>query len=187
MLSELQKRKLTVVFNTYDTDGNGVLEEQDFVQRVAKVVAPRNAEPGSPTYDWAYNKWMKEWGRLQRLADVNQDNKVSLDEWFAFHERELQLERPQLPYWRNPEEDGLTFTEFIFDIVDLDDNGKISWKEYSLFLHAYGIDWDLHQEIFQKLDLNGDGVLSKDEWVVLLNQFFGDDPDAPGNWHLGPY
>ncbi len=58
MLSDLQQRKLTVAFNTYDTDGNGVLEEQDFVQRAAKVVAARNAGPGSPTYDWAYNKWM---------------------------------------------------------------------------------------------------------------------------------
>lgn len=187
MLSDLQKRKLTVAFNTYDTDGNGVIEKQDFVERVAKVVAPRNAGPGSEIYDWAYNKWMKEWGRLQSLADTNQDNVVSLDEWFIFHERELQLEPPELPYWLKPEEDGLTFAEFIFDIIDLNGDGEIARKEHSLFLNAYGIDWDLHQEIFDKLDLNGDGILSRDEWIVLVDQVFRDDPDAPGNWLLGPY
>ena len=184
MLSDLQKRKLTVGFNTYDTDGNGVIEEQDFVERAAKVVAARNAGPGTKIYDWAYNKWMKEWGRLQSLADANQDNIVSLDEWFAFHEAELDLD---FPYWRKPEEDGVTFTEFVFKIIDLDDDGEISWKEYSLFLNAYGIDWDLHQEIFDKLDLNGDGIVSQDEFIILADQFFGDDPDAPGNWILGSY
>ena len=184
MLSDLQKRKFTRYFNAYDADGNGVLEGQDFELHAGKVVAARNAEPGSPTYNWAYNKWMKVWGRIQQFADTNRDNQVSLDEWFASHEAEAQLD---LPYWKVPEQGGITSIEFLFDVIDLDDNGEISWKEYSLFLNAYEVDWNLHEEIFQKLDLNGDGVISRDEWVVLADQFFGDDPDAPGNWVLGPY
>ncbi|MDJ0516140.1 MAG: EF-hand domain-containing protein [Trichodesmium sp. MO_231.B1] len=40
-------------------------------------------------------------------------------------------------------------------------------------------------EIFPKLDLNGDGGITKDELVELLRQFHGsDDPNAPGTYFL---
>lgn len=185
MLSELQKRKLTVYFRSIDSDGNGVIQKTDFEQHAGYVVAARNAAPGSPTYNWVYNKWMKEWERLATFADTNQDGEVTLEEWFDFHYKELQLDQP---YWKIPEEEGgETPQEFLFDILDLDEDGVISWKEYSLFLTAYAVEEELHREIFEKLDLDGDGIISRGEWIELADQFYADDAEAPGNWLMGPY
>ena len=38
---------------------------------------------------------------------------------------------------------------------------------------------------FAHCDFDGDGVISPDEALVLITQYFGDDPDAPGNWFFG--
>ena len=42
-------------------------------------------------------------------------------------------------------------------------------------------------EMFNKLDLDNDGSISKNELMELAEQFFiGDDPNAPGNAFFGP-
>lgn len=185
MLSDLQKKKLTVYFNSLDADRNAVIQKQDFEQHVGYVVAARNAEPGSATYNWVYNKWMKEWARLATFADTDQNGEVTLEEWFDFHEKELKTDQP---YWKIPEEaGGPTPQEFLFDILDRDGDGVIGWHEYSLFLTAYAVKEELHETIFQKLDLDKDGAISRDEWITLADQFYADDADAPGNWLMGPY
>ena len=43
-------------------------------------------------------------------------------------------------------------------------------------------------ETFAKLDTDGDGHLSGDEWEQLFLDFFpSDDADAPGSWLWGPF
>ena len=77
---------------------------------------------------------------------------------------------------------GPTPHEFLFNILDVDQNGEISWEEYSLFLSTYAVKEDQHKAIFQKLDLDGNGVISRDEWMAAADQFESDDPR---DWLLG--
>lgn len=72
---------------------------------------------------------------------------------------------------KGQEKDSRTQQEKFFDILDVDQNGEISWEEYSLFLNAYAVEEKRHQEIFQKLDLDKDGIISRDEWIELADQF----------------
>jgi Ca2+-binding EF-hand superfamily protein len=73
-------------------------------------------------------------------------------------------------------------------MVDIDGNGRISPQEYALFLKAYNVDERLFDDIFRHLDLNGDGYLSRDEIFKLVREFYlSDDPQAPGNWLVGPF
>ena len=184
MLSDLQTRKLTRYFNAFDSDRNGVLEQSDFERNVRRVVAARDADVGSPEYQWIHTKWMKVWSGLAAGADANDDGRVDLAEWLAYHDAQL---RSDMPYWREIEAGGVTFAGYMFDVIDMDADGQISWREYSLFLRAYDVPSDLHERIFAQLDLNGDGKLTRDEWIVLTDEFFGDDPFAPGNWMFGPF
>jgi Ca2+-binding EF-hand superfamily protein len=42
------------------------------------------------------------------------------------------------------------------------------------------------QTAFAHLDLDGDGLLSRDEFVQLTEEYFtSDDPDAVGGWLFG--
>jgi hypothetical protein len=41
--------------------------------------------------------------------------------------------------------------------------------------------------IFERLDLNSDGYLSREEFALAWRQFWiSDDPADPGNWLCGP-
>jgi hypothetical protein len=43
-------------------------------------------------------------------------------------------------------------------------------------------------EIFPLLDLNGDGHISRAEFVELWTEFWaGDDPGSPGTWVFGRF
>ncbi len=65
---------------------------------------------------------------------------------------------------------------------------KSRLEEYKTIFQIWRLPEDLAVEIFPKLDLNGDGGITKDELVELVQQFHGsDDPDAPGNLFFGPY
>jgi len=52
---------------------------------------------------------------------------------------------------------------------------------------SVSIDAAAADEAFERLDLDGDGVISKDEFARLYLEFFtSEDPEAPGSWFWGP-
>ncbi len=75
-----------------------------------------------------------------------------------------------------------------FNIVDADGNGEISLAEYKDILVAWG-GKEKEKEAascFEKLDLNGDGIISKDEFVKNLKEYWlSNDPEVPGNYLYG--
>jgi Ca2+-binding EF-hand superfamily protein len=181
MLSELKKRKLTAFFKTFDADGNGYIEKSDIEQIVHNLTAIRNEATGSPTHQFLHKKYMSDWEGLLQATDTNGDGKISLDEWFTFHDQQLQAETP---YWKAGEK---TSIQFLFELIDLNSDGEIGVEEYALFLKAYHVQASA-QEIFAKLDLNGDGHISLHEFVTLCDQFYtSDEAQSQGNWLFGNF
>ena len=69
-----------------------------------------------------------------------------------------------------------------------DGDGVIGKDEYRQYLTSSKIDPSVADETFAKLDTDGDGHLTRDEWEQLFLDFFlSDDPDAPGSWLWGPF
>ncbi|NER04336.1 MAG: hypothetical protein F6K17_17830 [Okeania sp. SIO3C4] len=55
-------------------------------------------------------------------------------------------------------------------------------EEYKTFYWSWQIPPDLAIEIFPKLDLDGDGSITKKEFLKLVREFHrSDDPNASGN------
>ena len=55
-------------------------------------------------------------------------------------------------------------------------------------MSAFGVAEGIPEWSFKHLDLNGDGKISKDEFVTIVEQFhLSQDRDAPGNFLFGPY
>jgi hypothetical protein len=51
-----------------------------------------------------------------------------------------------------------------------------------------GVHPDDARTSFAKLDANGDGIISRDEYAqALYEHHMSDDLDNPGNWVLGPF
>ncbi len=181
MLTDLQKRKLTSLFYWYDADDNGNLRLDDFERLVQNISEIRGRGPGSQEYSQLYTRFMFDWSALLASADKSGDNAISLDEWLAHMDTILQIDEAT-------ERTINSLTELIWSLTDIDGSGRISPQEYALFLKAYNVDERIRDTIFRQLDLNGDGHLTREEIAKLVREFYlSNDPNAPGNWLIGPF
>jgi hypothetical protein len=71
---------------------------------------------------------------------------------------------------------------------DRDHDGRLSIVEYVALNGCYGISEEAAHEAFRHLDPAGTGLLNTEEVTKRVREFFlSDDPEAPGNWIIGPY
>jgi Ca2+-binding EF-hand superfamily protein len=120
--------------------------------------------------------YVEVWERVRQAADANQDGKVSREEFVAYLER--------LPAIR---EAVAELARTILRLADRNGDGKISPAEYTALSQAYGVDAPAAAEAFGHLDRDGDGLIDTEELLQNVEEFFyGDDPNAPGTWLVGP-
>ncbi len=184
MLSELLRKKYTHLFNILDADGNGVLEKEDNVAYAKRGAEIRGLGEDSPAYQTALEYSNARWEKLQAVADKNADGVVSLDEYLHFVETDLQRAKEKGELSTIKEE-----WAGVFDMLDIDGSGEITLEEYRIGMQMIGVEKSIDiEENFKRLDIDGDGVVSRAEAMQRIAEFyFGDDPDAPGNYLFGPF
>lgn len=182
MLTDLQKRKLARFFSVWDADGDGTITTADPKQVAQNLAGLQGLKPGSPGHRRFYNGFMAYQNDFLKTVDVDKSGRVTLEEWLIYHEEMLQDEGRFAGT-------ALMAIESMFALMDRNGDGKITLEEYGEWMKAFRIEeQDTTEEVFQKLDLNGNGMLSKDEVLQLTREFFySDDPEARGNWALGPF
>jgi Ca2+-binding EF-hand superfamily protein len=182
MLTNLQKRKLTRFFNVWDANGDGAITTEDPEQVAQNLVELQGLKPGSPEHEGFYKGFTSYQNDFLQAVDVDESGRVTLKEWLAYHEKMLQDEE-------RFERTALMPVKVMFELMDRNGDGKITLEEYGRWMRAFRIgEQDITEKVFQKLDLSGDGTLSKEETLQLTHEFFySDDPDARGNWALGPF
>jgi Ca2+-binding EF-hand superfamily protein len=182
MLTKLQKQKLTRFFDIWDANGDGVITREDPKQVAQNLIRLQGLKPDSPGYEGFYSGFLSYQDDFLQAVDVDQSGQVSLEEWLVYHQEMLQDEKRF--------EGSVVMTiGAMFALMDRNGDGVISLEEYGEWMKAFRIEeQDITGKVFQKLDLNGNGTLSKEEVLQLTREFFySDDPDAPGNWALGPF
>lgn len=176
MASELQRRKVAVVFDAMDVDRDGFLTEADFQSLAARWTAARDWEPGSEHHTRLVGL-MTGWWDVLAASDLDRDDRVTLAEVLAVNDG-----------WQALSEANRDTANTMFDAIDENADGRISAQEYRRLIEVWtGRDTDT-DEIFPRLDRDGDGYISRDEFAELWSQFwFGDDPNSPGTWVFGRF
>lgn len=181
MISELLKKKLTVLFRGLDVDKNGFVEREDFDKITSNLARIRGWEPGSSDYENLHNQLISMWENYWIDADINKDDKVSLDEWIENYSKQFVVDTDSSgAAWEQP-------MTVLFDVIDINCDEKIALEEYKQLLTAFGFDVSGYEEIFPQLDVNGDGYISKQEYLQLIKEFCGENPEATGNLFYGYY
>ncbi len=177
MASEFQKRKVAGVFYALDVDQDGYLEEEDFQCLTDRWNEIRGYQPGTPEFERITAVMMGWWQALLAASDQDRDDRVTLDE--------VMLVVDQLPMVRDQVE---ATANAMFDVVDENGNGEVSPAEYNQMIEAwkgFKVETD---GVFRFLDADGDGHISRSEFVDLWAEFWiGDDQAAPSNWVFGPF
>lgn len=181
MLSDVQRRKFTRMFNVYDANRSGALEILDFYEVANNMAQMGELNATDPEADALFDYYDRLWGRVIERADKNEDDSVSLEEWLAFCDALV-----------DDFEDTETAIQntygILFDLFDADHDGLISAHEFKLFYQAMRIHDAEAEFVFQALDANGDGQLSRDEMLGIVSEFYlSSDADAAGNGLFGPY
>lgn len=180
MLSELQTQKLTRLFNVVDLNKNGVLDVEDYKIILRNSANIRGWKEDSQEYQDLYEAVMSTWEKTKAMSSA-QNEKVTKEEWLNFYDSVLQNKVVYAIVVTD-------FTNMIFDLYDSNKDGKLQLKEYVDFFQAYQLDQSLAEETFPKLDTAGQGYLTREEILELVDQFYkSDDPSAKGNLLFGPY
>jgi hypothetical protein len=196
MLTEFQKRKLMKLFSMYDACNLGVLKISDFECLAQRFADLRGWKSDSIPYDDIESKFIYLWNRMRsEIKNVynsrpevlnNPDawntqirTQISLEEWFIYFEVVLAN--------KDYHEEVLALSSAIFTVVDTDESGHLDKTEWADLFRVYNIPVIYVDETFAKIDVNGDGNLSKEEVMAMINEFyFSSDPDSAGSYMFGP-
>jgi Ca2+-binding EF-hand superfamily protein len=180
MLSDLRRRKFTYLFGCFDLDRNGTLERGDYEQFSANLVAAFDLG-GDPTRTASIHaQTMALWDFVRSIADRDGDDRVGVEEF--------------IDGYAALTDDGPTFhallmgyATFVISTADRDGDGLLDVDDYAAILGCYGIDDGAARAAFARIDRDGDGSLSTTDMETSFEEYFrSDDPDAPGNWMMGP-
>jgi len=192
MLTDFQKRKLMKLFSMYDACNLGVLKISDFEQLAQRLADLRGWQPDTIPYEDITSKYLLLWNRMRseiKHKVLSQENieeattqirsQVSLEEWFIYYD--IVLNDPSY------HEETLALTETVFTVVDTDESGHLDQQEWANFFRVYNIPVIYVAETFTRIDLDGNGVLTKDEVLTMIKEFyFSNDPEVSGNYMFGP-
>lgn len=158
-------------------DTDGFLAREDFAALAARWTVHRGVAPDS-TEAARLTTIMMGWGAmLLAAADLDRDERVTLDEVLLVVDRLAADTTPVA-----------TTAAAVFEAIDADGDRRITAAEYRELIETWnGVPTDTGA-VFALLDLDGDGHLSEEEFVALWTEFWaGDNPNAAGTRVFGRF
>lgn len=181
MLTEIQQSKVAHLFNVLDSNKNGELQLVDFVDVCQEIIKNLGWSQEARESQVLLKKTTRLF--IQLLMDVDQpEMTISFHDWFRFFEKEVQKEdgRGLLAYYI------YRINHHLFNLFDLNNDNYIDFGEYTNMLSVYKISLTDCQRSFDLLDRNHDSLISREELIQGLDDFFrSPKEDAPGNWIFG--
>jgi Ca2+-binding EF-hand superfamily protein len=179
MIGDLQRRKASHYFALIDEDDNGLVEAADFELRAERLADTRDIT--DPDAKAALRKRvMSWWEHLCALADTDDDDRVTREEWQTYWEA-LQA---SVDEGGDTKERTLQSLERAargtFQAMNTTEEASVTEAEYLDWLKAWNVEAD--RADFDRLDRDNTGGLTETDLVQAVQEFYlSNDPDAPGN------
>ncbi|MEK8146494.1 EF-hand domain-containing protein [Streptomyces sp. M10(2022)] len=172
MLGQIQKTNMDRVFDTLDVTSDGHISADDF-----KILAQRMRalRPNMPTklaaeIDEAFTSW---WEGFRSAADTDGDGQITREEFIAAVEHGLEND----PTYADR---MVKVSEVTFRAADTEGDEYLNPLQIERIYRAFGVNEQHSTETIARLDRNGDGRISVDEYVQAAREvYLSNDPKAP--------
>ncbi|MFI5533393.1 EF-hand domain-containing protein [Kitasatospora sp. NPDC051853] len=178
---DLLRDKIAYGFDHLDRDGDGRLTEADHVLMGRDSARSLGHPAGSPEEHRIVEAYLHVWRELHlpRLPEGSEE--IGREEFIA----------GTLGLAEDPAAARATvgaLAEVFLSVADTDGNGVIDPDEFHAFQrgHFPALDRETSDLAFSRLDRDGNGTLSREEFVQAVVEYWSSrDPEAPGNWWTG--
>lgn len=179
MTTAVKSQKFSTLFDWFDQDQDGQLTQDD-LQATAKVFSRTAAEDDHANIKAIHSAFEQWWQLLLEHGDTDGDGQVSRQEFITI--MEANVTAPE-----HFESAVMAIADAVMKALDANSDGVLSLVEYMRLYDTLGVPKEHSAEAFTRLDLDGDGVISFDEYRNAIVDFYlSADPNAPGNYLLGP-
>jgi Ca2+-binding EF-hand superfamily protein len=157
MVIAATKTAIAKMFSQLDANGDGFLQEDDFVRYGEKLTGQFGYRPDSGKARSFIDKSRNRWKQMQAAMDTDGDQRISRDEFIKYHNDKM------------PREQFDAFADAIFELADANDNDKLNKAEFVKLQKVRGgsdvVDAD---EVLRRYDKGGAGGLTKAEYRRYL-------------------
>ncbi|MEU5809782.1 EF-hand domain-containing protein [Streptomyces sp. NPDC047718] len=166
------ERKIAARFATFDQDGNGYIDRQDFSAAAKAVLAEFGTAPRSEKGQAVFAGAEAFWQGMAGIADVDGDQRVTRQEFITGAAKRLRDSPQRFAEIARP------FLHAVIAVVDVD-GGGVTPAEAARVLRVLGTPAEVAGPVAAALDTDGDGRLSEDGLLTAFASYCGvEAPDA---------
>ncbi|MFI9806465.1 EF-hand domain-containing protein [Streptomyces sp. NPDC052301] len=166
MVSTEYERRIAARFATFDQDGNGTIEREDFSAAAKALLAEFAVTARSDKGQALYAGAEAFWQGMAGIADRDGDQRISRAEFVTGAVKRLR---------DNPErfaEIARPFLHAALAVADADADGRLTVTDTARVLRVLHVPAELAEATAAALDADGDGLIGESEIVPAFARYF---------------
>ncbi len=166
MVSTEYERRIAARFATFDQDGNGWIDREDFSAAAKAVLAEFATPPRSDKGQALYVGAEAFWQGMAGIADRDGDQRITRDEFVNGAVKRLRDNPDRFAEIARP------FLHAALAVADTDDDGSATVEDTVRVLRALGVPEDIAATAAAGLDADADGRVEETEAVTAFARYF---------------
>ncbi|MCP3821909.1 EF-hand domain-containing protein [Streptomyces sp. A3M-1-3] len=166
------ERKIAARFASFDQDGNGYINREDFSAAAKAVLAEFGTAARSDKGQAVFIGAEAFWQGMAGIADVDGDQRVNRQEFVTGAVKRLRDNPQRFAEIARP------FLHAVIAVAD-EDGGGATPESAARVIRVLGVDPEVARRAAEALDADGDGRISEDEIMAAFAAYYTTaEPDA---------
>ncbi|MGW1953893.1 EF-hand domain-containing protein [Streptomyces sp. NPDC001920] len=166
MVSSEYERRIAARFATFDQDGNGSIDREDFSAAAKALLAEFGIAARSDKGQALYGGAEAFWQGMAGIADRDGDQRITREEFVNSAVKRLRDNPDRFAEIARP------FLHAALDLADSDGDGAATVTDTARVLVCLGVPREAAEAAAATLDADGDGRVAESEIVTAFARYF---------------